>query len=147
METTTGCDKRTNDILIGTYQTYGYLAHWATFFQCLCSDSVIRQFPTVATFFCTMTTISSPDKSFWLYRKLSLIRRFILFRVTASRTRFFEIARPRRAVGSLFGLAKTMNCLSTERNGESNIFLNSAAFFSLLTDENPCVRWTTVLGG
>ncbi len=53
----------------------------------------------------TRATKSSPINSFWFRRKLSLIRRLILFRATAVGIIFFGTIKPKRGYSKPFGAA------------------------------------------
>lgn len=64
-------------------------------------------------------------------RKLSLMTRLILFRVTACLACRFDTASPRRALSKGFGLARTVKNRSLDLIGLSNTCLNSIALSNL----------------
>ncbi len=142
----TGREIRAKQVLIEPDQGNDYLAHRAIFFQCLDKARLRTVLQSCSRFFCAITTISRPLKSTCLRRKLSRIRRFTRFLVTAKCMCFFAMARPKRAKGNWFCLARTMNCPSIERRGCLNTRLNSSGFLSLLAGDKPCCKDVTILG-
>ena len=108
-----------------------YFLQFKTCSQWIDNDFVISP-PLKEIFFCAITTTSSPLKSIFLWRKLSLIRRLILFRFTTLLILLLDMAKPRRAIARPLRWAKTRKLLSTDRKADRKTFWKSKDFVSLL---------------
>ena len=137
-----GADKSSIDTNKGNQE----FLQWIISRQCVSSESINSWFDLWSTVLINMTTTSRPRNKQWLWRKLSLITRFILFLPTAVRTCFFEITRPSRARLREFLLVKTNRRLSRERFDESKTALNSDGRVNLLfLNKRPLVHDTISL--
>ena len=105
--------------------------HLTSFSQCSCNESNIILLLNGTGHLFTVTTVSIPDNSRWLLRKLSLIILFSLFLHTADLTRFPEIAIPRRGYCKPLALAMTVKQLSVDRHEERKTGLKSRGLVNL----------------
>ena len=108
------------------------------FCHCFESDAAIILWFFVLIFLLATITISSPFRASLRQRKLSLINRFSLFLLVASRTFLFEIAVPSLAISRPFGLHKITKLASTTRFVDLKTSEKSVGFTSLCFLVNLC---------